>query len=615
MEGVKRKVKPLAKVVIAALVVGALFGAKWLLIDSDVLIKKPVKQTVEVNSVLLPDAPKDIQGAAVQMYALPSADATSVNSPKIIVEGMAWNSQMAFLYAIGGYAPDPTKGSIQTSKGSFMEKYGVNIIFKRQDDCNQMMANLIKFAQDYKSNPSTAVGTNLFMVMGDGAPAMLSGLNAELAKLGDEYTAQIVYSCGRSMGEDKFMAPSSVKDNPQSARGLVCSAVLRDGDWNIVIKWCSDNGIPVNTDEKTYNPDAMNFIAANDYLDAAAKYVTGYTEDRAVVKTDAKTGKTTKTGETKKIAVTAVTTWTPGDVNIAEGKGGLVPIVSTAEYRSQMPNVLIGIKKWLQDNRKHVENLIAASSEAGDQIKSYDEALRKAGEISAKAYHEKDGNYWVKYYRGVKESDSQGNLISLGGSRVHNLSDNLELFGIGENKTNVYASVYKVFGDVVSTLYPELVKTYPEISTVLDLSYIQAVKSKTASNLTSADKVTYNDGSITQTVAKRAYSIEFESGSANFTPQALSTLSNLYDQLNIANGLKVSIFGHTDNTGTVDGNVSLSNARAQAVKRWLQNKSAANYPDNRFAQIEGKGQSSPIADNSSASGRAKNRRVEILMGN
>lgn len=599
------KMKKSFKLFLLGVVILGLFGLKYLLIDTEYVFSKEVKQTVEVSQVILPDAPKDVQGGSVQFVAVPTDAVATVNAPKTTVEEMAWNSQMGFNYANGGP---------QTTTGSLMEKHGVNMTIKRQDDCNQMAANLIKFANDYKNNPATAVGTNFIMIMGDGGPAWLAGVNNELSKLGDEYTAQIVYSCGKSLGEDKFMAPQSVKENPQAARGMVCSAVLRDGDWNIVIKWCSDNGIPINTDEKTYNPDAMNFVAANDFVDAAQKYITGFSEERAVVKTDAKTGKTTKTGEKKKITVNCSTTWTPGDVMIAENKGGLVSIVSTAEYRSQMPNILIGIKKWMQDNRKNVENIITAVSEAGDQIKTYPDALKKAGEISAKIYNEKDGGYWVKYYKGVQQTDMQGTLVSLGGSRVHNLSDNLELFGLGENKTNVYASVYKVFGDVVSSLYPELVKTYPDITSVLDLSYILDVKGKTA-NLASADKVTYNTTSeLSQTVAKRAWSIEFQTGSADFTSSALTTLKQLNDQLIIASGLQVEVFGHTDNTGTPSGNDALSQSRAEAVKNWLQQNSPSNYPDSRFAQVKGKGQNEPVADNNTASGKAKNRRVEILMG-
>lgn len=596
------KIKPGFKIFLAL----AIAGLVYVVAGTELIFKKDVKQTVQINQVILPNAPKDIATGAVVTFApLPSNDVAVVNSTRINFDIMAWNSQMGLILANGGP---------MTTKGSLMEKRGVNLKITRQDDCNQAAANLIKFANDYKNNPTTATGTNLYAIMGDGAPAWLSSINAELSKLGDEYIAQIIFSCGKSSGEDQFMAPQTVKENPQSARGMVCSAVLRDGDWNIVIKWCSDNGIPINTDEKTYNPDAMNFVAANDFIDAAQKYISGYSEERDVVKTDSKTGKTTRTGDKKKITVDCSTTWTPGDVMIAENKGGLVRIVSTAEYASQMPNVVIGIKKWLKDNKTNVVNMITAISEGGDQIKTYDEALTRAAELSAKVYGDKDGSYWKKYYKGVTQSDAQGKLVQLGGSKVHNLADNLELFGQGNNHENVYASVYKVFGDIVSGLYPENVKTYPEIKDVLDLSYILEAKTKSG-NLTSADQITYNNTSnMSETVAKRAWSIEFQTGSANFTPEALQVLNNLNDQLNVASALQIEIFGHTDNTGTSDGNMSLSEARAQAVKNWLQQKSSVSYPESRFIQVKGKGQNEPVADNNTSSGKAKNRRVEIIMG-
>ena len=603
---------PLTKILIAlAIGFGAYFGISYVKKTSfgtNVLTAKDVAQTqtLQSNMVVLPDAPQTAQGQNVALVDLPLDRVSTLNIKPINFEGMAWNAQMALMYANGG---------INTTEGSLMAKNGVNVTLKRQDDCNLLSTNLIKFAQDYKNNPTTAVGTNFIAIMGDGAPAWLAGTNAELEKLGPEYRAQIICALGKSNGEDKFMAPSIVKDNAQNARGMVCATVLRDGDFNIVIGYCAANNIPVNVDEKTYDPQAMNFVNAPDFIDAANKYINGFKEERLVVETTS--SGTKKTGEKKVVEVNCVSTWSPGDVNICNSpKGGLVSIVSTKEYSSQMPCTLIGISKYMQDNRKQVEMIIDAIFKASDQVKSYDVALQKAGEISAKVYGEKDGAYWVKYYKGCQQADKQGNIVDLGGSRVFNLADNIDLFGLNPGSANVYASVYKVFGDIDVKLYPKLIPNYPTFNDVVDMSFLNDVKTKEGNNTTTADKVVYKSAEdIKNVVSKKDWYINFEPGSFTLSSDAKSVLEDLYNQATVSNGLSIELFGATDNTGTVDGNLILSQQRANAVKVWLQKKSIQTFPDARFAKIIGLGQSAPVADNSTAFGRAKNRKVQIIQGN
>ena len=353
----------------------------------------------------------------------------------------------------------------------------------------------------------------------------------------------------------------------------------------------------------------MNFIAADTYLDASEKYINGYTEERDEVKA----GK--RTGSKKKITVTAVTTWTPGDVMVAQKKGGLVSIVSTKEYRSQMPCVLIGIKKWMEDNRSTVENMIQAIGMGGDQVKSFSPSLKKAAEISAAVYKEEDADYWEKYYIGTVESDKQGIPVELGGSRVNNLADNLEMFGINTGSTNIVKIVYTTFGDIVKKLYPKLVPSYPAADDVINVSFLRNVTSKAGGNMASADETKFNaDDNIRQTVSKKSWSIEFENGKSTFTPSAMSALNRLFEDLVIASSLKVEVHGHTDNVGNFDENMKLSERRAFAIKSWLEKKSTTNFPDGRIS-VKAHGSSSPAVPNETAEGRAKNRRVEIIMGN
>ena len=585
------------RIFVTLLILGLLWGLKWLVLDSGMVLKKTEISSQEVGKIDLPDAPKNAS-TAVPQADMPSDKPANLSTPALRWQLWAWNAQMGVMFANGG---------ANTTENSLMAKNGVNLALTRQDDVPQMQASLIKFANEYKSNPATTEGTQFVSIMGDGAPAFMAGLQPELEKIGAEYKAQIIYTCGKSLGEDKFMGPQAWKENPQSAKGALCAAYLRDGDWNIVVKWCGDNGIKVNPDEKTYDPEAMNFYSADSYIDAAQKYISDYSEDRPVVLN----GKAT--GETKKMSINSVATWTPGDVMIAEKKGGLVSIVSTKEYRSQMPCVIIGIKKHMEDNRKTVENMIDAIAKGGDQVKSYSVALKKAGEISAKVYNEATGDYWVKYYNGVTEADKQGNVVELGGSRVHNLGDNLELFGLGQGSTNVFKIVYTVFGDIAKKLYPKLMPTYPSADEVIDLSYVKNVAARTT-NIASADKVTFNsDDAIREKVAEKSWNIEFESGSNRLTPQAEKSLQNLFNDLVVASNLKVEVHGHTDNAGDPNKNMQLSEDRAFAVKQWLEKKSSSNFPDGRVAIIA-HGQMNPLVSNGTPEGKAKNRRVTIVMG-
>src|SRR5947208_3622818 len=254
----------------------------------------------------------------------------------------AWNAQMGMILANGGKQAGPQ---------SPMCKHGVNLKLIREDNTDQMQALMATFAEGLKKGEAQPPnGAHFVAIMGDGSAVFLKGLNDRLRKLGPEYTAAVVGSAGYSRGEDKFMGPAAWKKDPSKAKGGLVAGVLRDGDWNIALKWLGDNKIPNNPDETSYDPNALNWVAASDYIDAAQKYVSGFCTEL----------KNVKTGQKEKHCVDGVVTWTPGDVTAAEKKGGLVSIVSTKEYRSQMPHVIIGRRRWMGQNRKLVSGLLSA---------------------------------------------------------------------------------------------------------------------------------------------------------------------------------------------------------------------------------------------------------------
>lgn len=291
-------------------------------------------------------------------------------------------------------------------------------------------------------------GVNFVTIMGDGGPAFFDGLNRALSKLGKQYTAKMVLSCGRSFGEDSFMTLPEVQADPQKGRGLLVAGVLKDGDWNIAMFWANANGICNNPDVTTYDPDCLNWVGTSSFVEADDKYIQGYCEDRPVV------SKGKKTGQKKNVCVNGVVTWTPGDVAVAKNKGGIVPVLSTRENSSQMPNAFIGIDKWMKDNPDKVKGIVRAVMEAGNQIKTGGQTvLMKAADASAKIYKEETAAWWAKYYRGVEEVDKTGNLVRLGGSRVFNLADELRFLGLAEGSTNAFEATYVTFGNIAKQQY------------------------------------------------------------------------------------------------------------------------------------------------------------------
>jgi len=584
------KLKPAGKLfIIAAIVTTGIFSVRWYQNRP-----KEVNQSVDLGKVTLPDAPEASLSSNAILLPLPSADKAVNGGTQINWERMAWNSQFSGMYANGG---------VRTTKNSLFDIAHLDVTYTRQDDCNRQMADLVKFASDYKQNPNTP-GV-LITFMGDGMPAFMTSLAKELEPLGAEFQPIIIpVAHGKSYGEDQVMAPASWKTDPKNAIGKCVAGVLRDGDINILLKWAGDNGLKVNPDETTYDGSAINIIAANDFLDAPNKYITGYSEKRKVVENGKTTGRDTTVG------VDGVATWTPGDVNIATKKGGLVTIANTKQYASQMPNQTITIKKWANDHRTDIENLIIALAQAGDQVRSFNEAKAFAAKVSAEVYQEKDAAYWLKYYNGVVEKDLQGQQVNLGGSTVFNLADMANTFGLGEDKVDRYKAVYNTFGNLMVKMYPSLMPTFLPYEKAVDKSFLLSVISNHPELMQGKAITTSYANEITSAVSSKSYSIEFETGSANIKTASYKLLDEIFESAVVAEGLKIGVYGHTDNSGSDEVNIPLSEKRAEAVKAYLLKK---GLPANRI-EAKGYGATKPIADNSSAVGKSKNRRVEIVLG-
>ncbi len=101
--------------------------------------------------------------------------------------------------------------------------------------------------------------------------------------------------------------------------------------------------------------------------------------------------------------------------------------------------------------------------------------------------------------------------------------------------------------------------------------------------------------------------VTFASGRATLTPDARTILDRVAESLVNAKDVSVEVQGYTDNTGSRQTNVRLSGERAEAVRAYLISK---GVPAGRLT-ARGYGPTSPIEPNTTAEGRARNRRVEL----
>jgi outer membrane protein OmpA-like peptidoglycan-associated protein len=566
---------------IALLVAGGFFVAKYFL-----NAPKVVGESKILGKVSIPDAPEaSLSGNTAVKLALPSTTAALNGGLQGKIYEMAWQAATNVNYANGGE---------RTTKGSLLDKAGWDLQIVRQDNCTQSNTDLVKWAKDYHDG-KTKDG-QFAIYMGSGIPAFLHGMNDVLKDFPDVQIEGFA-AVGKSFGEDKVIGDESFKKNPQLLRGKVIRGVKMDGDLDLALKFCGDNGIRVNQNEKLYDADALNFsyvggdgsflTAVNDYNNA------NYKETRKIVIA----GKTTS--QDTAVGIDLVATWTPGDVNARNGRGG-VSIISTKEYASIMPAIIISSKKFLNDNRDKIEAFIVAVAEAGDQIRSFEDVKKYACGLNAKIWNEQDQNYWYKYYNG------EGGL---GGSMVYNLADMSRTFGL-KGTSDIYKEVYNTFGTLQSSLYTEDLPSYIEYPKAFDKSFMMSIVANHPELLEGKALEVQYASNITQTVASKNVQINFETGSATISSSSYETLDQIYTSAQAAEGLKVGIYGHTDNTGSADKNQVLSEQRAESVKQYLLKKGL----DAARLESKGYGDTQPIGDNHTAAGKAKNRRVQIVLG-
>ena len=138
--------------------------------------------------------------------------------------------------------------------------------------------------------------------------------------------------------------------------------------------------------------------------------------------------------------------------------------------------------------------------------------------------------------------------------------------------------------------------------------WLRIVEKKEMEQFIVADAAAFGND-IRTTGHAAIYGINFDTGKSTIKPESAQAMGEIAKLLEADPTLKIHVVGHTDNVGGVDGNIKLSQDRAEAVLQAL-------VRDHGIAsgrlRAYGCGPFAPVASNDTEVGRARNRRVELV---
>jgi len=163
--------------------------------------------------------------------------------------------------------------------------------------------------------------------------------------------------------------------------------------------------------------------------------------------------------------------------------------------------------------------------------------------------------------------------------------------------------------DVVVKVVKNNMETWAYITANGNGSYsIRLIEKQAMKQDVVADASTMNK-SIKESGKATLYGIYFDTGKADVKPESQPSLAEIAKLMKENASLKLYVVGHTDNTGTLEANMKLSQDRAAAVVNALV---GTYHVDNSRLKACGDGPTAPVASNDSDEGRSLNRRVELV---
>jgi len=297
-------------------------------------------------------------------------------------------------------------------------------------------------------------------------------------------------------------------------------------------------------------------------------------------------------------SVDAAVVWSPDDEACLAAVSGSRILESTKTASNIIADVFVAKKAWVEKNPEKARQL-------------YEGWMKGAAEINSnKANKEKAAKILAENFEGVDEAWA---LKAIDNVRLTTHGDNQNFFGLtpgfagvtGDRLYSRMSQVYKSLGYIEGRT-----PTWREIA---NSSLVRETNLTGKANEAEPGKafteVTKEEGEGKEAIATKQVSISFRSGESQLDENAKYIIDKEFVEIARAfANARIRIEGNTDNVGSRASNIALSQKRAASVRDYLV--SEHGMAKNRFIVV-GNGPDNPVATNSTAAGKAKNRRTDF----
>lgn len=302
--------------------------------------------------------------------------------------------------------------------------------------------------------------------------------------------------------------------------------------------------------------------------------------------------------------VDAAVVWSPDDQDCVDNVTGAHILSSTKDATHIIADGFYAQKEWVDGHLDELTPLIEGWLIGAAEINSNPQAKERAAEILSVGLN-------------IPKSDAMGAIDNV---RLATYGDNVEFFELesrtsGVNGENLYNSSGRLFQGVVapSTGVRLIDGSLPTWRNVVDTRALRAVN-LTASGIHNSEagpqfSEVRDDMAQAEAYATQELTVTFPTGSATLDENAKMLIEMAFVPTAQAfASSRIRIEGNTDNTGSYQGNKSLSHRRAESVRDFLVREFGFN--PNRFIVV-GNGPDEPITSNNTPEGRAQNRRTDF----